>query len=200
MASGDLIDIDSALEFLQIISQITDPDAADVDTVSRLVSATSAQIQTFLGYQVAQASYTRTFNGSGGQILVLPDRPVTAVASVSVDGYAVPASSSPLVDGFVFDDKFIYLRGSHSFSPGFQNVAVSYTAGYSIIPADIAQACLDWVGVIFQSQGRDTSVVEKRVGDTTIKYGTSLTQLPGSNLIIPPIIAAALMARRRVSM
>src|SRR5690242_13553606 len=81
----------------------------DDGMLSRLVTAVSTAIESFLSRSLAQATYTETRDGNGRRALMLGNYPVTAVASVTVDGTAIPARTSPAGNGYFFDDKFLYL-------------------------------------------------------------------------------------------
>ncbi len=191
MATGDLTQLATAL--LWIGQQ------SDDGTVARVITAVSAQVETFLGYRILQQSYTRTFNGVGGRVLALPDRNVSAVASLQIDGQTVPASSSVTVDGFVFDDKTIYLRGGYVFSRGVQNVTASYTAGWAAVPGDIEQACLDWVKLVHDNLDTLPGLKSIKAGGKTLTYGDNITDLGSIKLPMPSEIAVALIPRRRVA-
>jgi hypothetical protein len=191
MAAGDLTDLTTALKWIGL--------TADDGTVARLISAVSGQIQKFLGYQVASQAYSRNFNGVGGQVLVLPDRPVTAIASVSIDGQVVPAASSPATPGYVFDDKTLYLRGCYVFCRGVQNVQIGYTAGYTITPLEIEQACLDWIKLTHDNLDTLPGLKAIKAGGKELIYGSAVTQLGSLSLLMPPSIASALQPYRRVS-
>ncbi|HYA07492.1 MAG TPA: hypothetical protein VEF90_16525 [Xanthobacteraceae bacterium] len=199
---GDLVTQAQALAWL---GQTSDPSGI----IAALISSVSTQIQNFIGYQIASANYTRTFNGTGGKKLLLPDRPVTAVASLTIDTISIPAASPPSW-GYLFDTKFLYLYEHHGhwgLSPGFvsgftrgvQNVVVSYTAGYAAVPYDLQQACLNWLGSAYALLGQDPSVVMLRAGDTQIDFGNVLTKLDGSVQVIPPAVLAMILPYRRVA-
>jgi hypothetical protein len=202
---GDLVTLPQAEAWLQ---QTADPG----NLIAGLVSAVSTQIQNFVGYQFASASYTRTFNGNGGQKMLLPDRPVTAVASLTIDGIAVPAGAVGATPGYLFDNKFLYLygggvggsmgrnwRGSYVFTRDVQNVTVTYTAGYATVPYDVQQACLNWLGSAYALLGEDPTVKQLRAGDTQIDFSFITTKLGEVTLLIPPAIAAAISPYQRVA-
>jgi hypothetical protein len=189
---GDLTTLATALDWL---GQSSDDD----DIVARLVSAVSTSIQAYLGFQVASATYARSFNGRGGRQMMLPDRPVTAVASVTIDDQVVPSSTGAFVDGFVFDDKFIYLRGCYEFCRGVQNVQVGYTAGFASTPLDIEQACLEWLKIIYEGLDVTPGTQEISAGDTKITYSDAITKLASGSILVPPVIAAKLQPYRRVA-
>lgn len=191
MAAGDLTTATNALQWIGL--------PADDGTVARLVTAVSVEIQKFLGYQVASAGYARTFNGVGGRRLMVPDRPLTAVSSLTIDGVAVPLSPDPRTPGFVFDDKIIYLRGWYEFCRGAQNVAAAYTAGYATTPPDIEQACLDWLKLTHDSLDTLPGLKAIKAGGKELQYGDATTQMGDITLLMPASIASALIPYRRVS-
>ena len=198
---GDLVTLAQALAWL---GQTADTN----NIIAGLVSSVSTQIQNFVGYQLASANYTRSFNGTGTQRLSLPDRPVTAVASLTIDTISIPAASG-LTPGYVFDSKFLYLRGYNrwprgfdivgTFQRGFQNVAVAYTAGYATIPFDIQQACLNWLSSAYALLGEDPTVKMLRAGDTQINFDFVATKIEDATILLPPAIASALMPYRRIA-
>ncbi len=62
----------------------------------------------------------------------------------------------------------IYL--SSGFPTGYQNVIVSYAAGYAAMPDDLIQICLDLVNVYYKSRKTDSTVAAEKLGDHYIKY------------------------------
>jgi hypothetical protein len=191
MAAGDLTTPANALQWIGLTT--------DDGTVARLITALSVQIQKFLGYQVASANYARTLNGVGGRKLMLPDRPVTAVTSLTIDGHPVPESPNPFTPGFVFDDKILYLRGWYEFRRGAQNIAAAYTAGYAATPPDIEQACLDWIKIVHDNLDTLPGLKSLKAGDSQIEYGSALAVLGNTTIPMPASIAADLILYKRVS-
>jgi hypothetical protein len=121
--------------------------------LSRLVTAVSAAIESYLSRSIAQASYIETRHGNGRCAMMLEVFPVTAVASVTVNGIAIPARTTPLGTGYTFDDAFIYLSG-YEFCRGRQNVGLQYTAGFLVTPWDLEQAAIDIVGLKYRGKDR----------------------------------------------
>jgi len=56
------------------------------------------------------------------------------------------------------------------FSSGHQNVTVRYAAGYSVMPDDLIQICLDLVNVYYKSRKTDSTVRAEKLGDHSIAY------------------------------
>lgn len=159
---SDLTTLANVKQYLTV--NVTTDDAL----LTRLISAASAFIQSWLNRNLASQTYTETRNGHGGYVLPLANYPVTAVSSVAVDNVAIPAASDPTQTGYVFSDKALYLNG-YCFSRGFQNVAVTYTAGFATIPLDIEQACIDLVGLKYKERNH-IGQTSKTLGQETINY------------------------------
>lgn len=199
-APGDLVTLAQAEAWLQITSD-------QFGIAGALITACSSQIQKYVGYQFAEATYTRTFNGLGGSTLLLPDRPVIAVTSVTVDGINIPQAIVATQPGFLNDDRFCYITkggkwsngqfSANQFMRGVQNIVITYSAGYITIPADVQQACLFWIAQNYSLIGEDPSVKRLRAGDTEIDHQFT-TVVGKSTLLIPPIIASILQPYQRV--
>jgi hypothetical protein len=139
---------------------------ADDDTLTRLISAVSYAIQNLINRQFAGVSYAETRNGNGRPAMFLSNGPVTAVASVTVDGATIPAKPSPTAAGYSFDDNIVYLDG-YAFTQGNRNVVINYTAGYLAVPPDIEQAAIDIIAFQFRSRDRIGLASKVLSGETT---------------------------------
>jgi hypothetical protein len=133
---------------VQTYTGISDGPTATI--ILALIPNASALIETFCNRTFASATYTETRNGGCGQKLYLSQGPVTAVASLIVDGVTIPPASGSVGYGYAFDKNILYIRpgaGGYpsEFNKGIQNVAVTYTAGYAVTPPDINQACCELI-------------------------------------------------------
>jgi hypothetical protein len=165
MATGDLTNLANVKAYLSPPLTTTADDAL----LTRLITAASQFIQSWLNRSIASATYTDTRNGTGGTRLFLRNRPVTAVSSLSVDGVAIAASDPPpLGAGYLFDDSSVYLIGS-CFSKGAQNVVVQYTAGYAATPPEIEQACIALVALRYKERDR-IGQASKNLGGEVVSF------------------------------
>lgn len=133
--------------------------------LTRLVSAVSAAAQQRMGRQIASQSYTDTRNGTDKMAMAFPTQPVTAVASVTVDGIAIPARPAPGQSGYTFDAQLIRLVG-YSFTRGVQNVVLVYTAGYAATPTDLEQAVVEIVAHKYKERDRIGQTSKVLAGET----------------------------------
>ena len=144
------------------------------DTVLQsLITNVSATIESFCNRVFAQATYTDTRNGTGKDRLFLANGPVMSVASVTVDGFTIPPAPNSISYGFVADDLMLYIRpgGTPSvFNKGVQNCTVVYTAGYAVIPPDVAQVCIEIVAFHFAKRDRMDKASETLGTAQTISF------------------------------
>ncbi len=146
------------------------PDANDTALLTRLISAASAYVETWCGRSFLSASYDQFYDGTGKRLLVLNNSPVSAVASVTVNGLAIPAEPAPVPglpqSGFRFTDTAVILDG-YTFARGLANVEVVYTAGFATVPADVEQAVIDLVALRYRELDRIGMSSQAMGGETT---------------------------------
>jgi len=123
---------------------------------------------------------TVSLDGTGTDCLVLPQRPVNTVGTVTV-------AAGTITDWMVTDDGGL-LRGAAGVDPrpvwpeGRQNVSVTYSFGYEAVdlPRDVRAVALQ-AAARFIVQG----VAKKEtVGDVTVEYATNANDLTTNELRI----------------
>jgi len=135
VAAGDLCDWEKVKRKLKLTN------SSDDDIVQSLVSQASDYILTELRRVIVSTPLTEKYNGRSTPRLTLRKWPIISVASVLIDGVAVPASSGVTVNGwYQSGDREIALRG-YAFTKGYGNVIVTYTAGYATVPVRFERAC-----------------------------------------------------------
>jgi uncharacterized phiE125 gp8 family phage protein len=142
------------------------PSGQDAALIQTLVTAASVLIQSYLGYNIASATYTETRSGHGRESLALRNGPVTAIQSLTVG--ATTQSASPGYDqtGYSFDGGRVYLSNG-VFSCGIRNISITYTAGYATVPDDLAQACIELVSLRYKLKDKTGFISEGGLGQTT---------------------------------
>ena len=140
---------------------------ADDALLTRLISAASDYIETYLNRGLLSQAYTTQRDGNGGTRLMFLNYPVTAVSLVKVDQQTIPASvnGSP---GYVFDSTSVALIG-YTFTRGYQNVSLNYTAGYATIPNEIEQACIELAALRYRDRER-IGIQSKGMSGETITF------------------------------
>jgi hypothetical protein len=128
--------------------------------LARLITGCSLAMLRYMQRDIIQQTYNDTFNGTGGAVLTLRRGPVARVKSVVVNGQTLDSSA------YTSDDFALYLlRGR--FPRGLQNVEVAYVAGYDTVPVDLAQACIETVGLRWRERDRIGQASKAIQGETT---------------------------------
>ena len=147
----------------------------DDATLTRLIGAVSDFFESYTDRTFASTSQTYTFSGRGGPTIVLPDYPVSAVSSVTIDGSPLAARASVGAAGWVLvPPNTLALDGGNAgprFTRGIANVSVAYTAGYSTIPADLAHACLEACASWYKRRSR-VDEASKSIQGEVISFST----------------------------
>ncbi len=148
-AAEDLTTLATVKQWVGIPTGTTTDDALIQD----LITACSVFILSWMTRDIKSQSYTEYYDGVGGNRLFLANYPITAVASLSVDGLAIPAASSVLGPGYRFTNNIVSLNG-YKFGPGDANILITYTAGFASVPADLARAATEMVGYKYKEKDR----------------------------------------------
>ncbi|HTJ64744.1 MAG TPA: hypothetical protein VL899_13140 [Alphaproteobacteria bacterium] len=164
MTQGDLISLAEVKAYLG-----GDLQSNDDAVLARLIAAASAFFVSACGRPILLQSFSETYDGKGNGRLYLRQTPVAAVASLSIDGTPVPRATSPGLPGWRLNGNTILLFG-HWFGRCLANVAVTYTAGYQTVPADIAEAVAELVGLRYRGRDRLGKTSESIGGMATTSY------------------------------
>lgn len=167
MAFGDLTTLADVRAWLQT-GQSAFP-ITDDTLLTRLITAASQYVQSWLNRSIALADYLETRDGTGGESLQFACFPVAEMKWLTIDGREIPQAAASQRAGYVFSPTQLYVRG-YRFSRGVQNVAVAYTAGYPEIPPDIAQACIELVALRYRERTRIGEVSKSLGGAETVTY------------------------------
>ena len=172
--------------------------------LQRLLTAVSRAIARYLSRDIQKRTYAESRDGPGRATLYLRQAPVLEVASVLVDGLAVPARVTPRDGGWVLavpgdpDGLAAVVRDGQVWPKGIQNIVINYDAGYVTpgqaaldasgattvtLPEDLSHACVQWVGHLAKEP--------KRLGEVSKELGSGST-VTFSQERIPPKVKALL--------
>jgi Phage gp6-like head-tail connector protein len=167
VAFGDLTTLPDVKAWLQTGQSAFPP--TDDALLTRLITAASQYIQTWLNRQIASANYLEVRDGNGGDRLQFACFPVTAVLSLTIDGQAVPAAPSTTSAGYSFSSTQLSVRG-YWFNRSVQNVTIVYTSGYASTPPDVSQACIELVSLRYRERTRVGEISRSLGGAETVAY------------------------------
>jgi Phage gp6-like head-tail connector protein len=185
MAYGDLTSLFDVKAWLQTGQSAFPP--TDDGLLSRLITAASQYIQTWLNRKIAQSDYIEVRDGTGGQRLQFGCFPVSVVQSLTIDGIPIPPAppsvpSIGLTAGYVFTPTQLALRGYY-FTRRAQNVVVIYTAGYAATPPEIAQACIELVAMRYRERTRIGEMSKSLGSGEMVTYTQRDMSLPITTLL-----------------
>jgi hypothetical protein len=179
---GDLTTLQAARSWLGQTSDVDDVN------LQRAISATSAQIESFCSRKFTATDYVERYDGNGKSTLTLKHYPIISVSALSVNGYAFAAGNlaASFPTGYLIRPPRSLVLATQFFENGFQNVLVSYRAGFEpgTIPADLELCCLEWLKAGYLNRTTDTSssaassstsrgpVIEEQAGGSKRKYAT----------------------------
>ncbi|GEP00652.1 hypothetical protein [Methylobacterium haplocladii] len=158
------------------------------------ISAVSERIATWCSRSFVLTEHTETYDGSGNPRLLMRNFPITAIASLEIEGRPVSARSNPHGPGYVHDGRRTLDVYGYTFPRGRQNVSVTYTAGYARIPADLVMACLDWLKTGYLAQDRPADLVARKAGDHEERFAAlgGVVRMGGKSIPMPPSVYAVL--------
>ena len=178
-AATDLTTIQNVKARLRLPGAATSDDSL----LELMITEISLGIQSYLGRTIASQNYSDSYDGHGTRRIFFNQYPVTAVASLTVDGIAIPAASGPpWANGYVFDAKSISLY-DYRFCRGYSNVQAAYTAGYASTPGDLEEAVLEVVMTRFKELNRIGQKTAAVQGAETASWDLSALP-PTAKLII----------------
>lgn len=146
--------------------------STDLDELmTTLITRASAAVENYLQRSVLLATHDEVRDGTGGQILLLAQFPVTAVTSLTIDGQVIPAAPAYGQAGWWLAGRTLLLSG-YRFNRGRSNILVTYTAGFAAVPTDIEQACIETVMLALKRRDH-IDVSSKSLAGETVSFITA---------------------------
>ena len=142
-----------------------------------------------------ETEHAEIFDGDGGVWTRLKNYPISEIDSVKI------YDDSELIETYDEDDftwnarGFVQFKKSAAgtwmahFPEGFQNVTVTYTAGYAAaaVPADLQEAVTQIAAWLERQRTNGAEIASERLGDWAASYARSAGALPdGIKLLLRP--------------
>jgi hypothetical protein len=131
---------------------------------------------------------TVSLDGTGTDVLVLPQRPVASAGTVLVNGGTIVDYIAPTPDGFLYRGTataagYGYGYGGGACWPrGRQNVKVTYEHGYQTldVPRSVRMVAISYAArLVLQGVAQSETV-----GDVTVNYGMAASELTANEMRI----------------
>lgn len=135
---ADLITLAYAKQFRSVAT-------ADETAAGDAIKMATAWFQGRVGRTLASTSYTEVGSGDGSYIFKPRNWPITAVTSLVVDTLTWTVLVGTAAEAYQYafvpsHGGWVEARSGYTFSKGWGNVRIVYTAGYSTIPDDVQYA------------------------------------------------------------
>lgn len=148
-----------------------------------MIGRVSTAFETYCGRIFNSATYTEYYDGNGHSNLYLDQYPVTSITSINDDTSWLWTSSTliPSASYRIQDKRMVVYNGNFS-NPGIQSVKVVYVAGYTDIPEDLRQSCVEESARKFKHR-TDFDETAKTMGDGSATF-QELDILPQTKRIL----------------
>lgn len=143
--------------------------------IATMITNASAAVDNYCQHSLMLADRTEIRNGNNGPAMLLREYPDKSITSLYIDGKLIDSAYYTLYN------RTIVLTG-RVFTRGVCNVTINYSAGYSTIPADVAQAVIDTVSSWYNRR-KTAGVSSKSLAGETISWasgGGGTSDLPDS--------------------
>lgn len=187
LASYALTSVSDVKETLGISSG---EDSKD-NLITRKINQATDMMERWCGYNVdqhfAETTYTNEeYDGNGSNRLILRNRPVTSITSFQYRDTTQNTDDWTDVESELYfrDEKPGIISLLFTQTDHFQRYRVSYVAGYSTIPHDLAEACATLAAYLTDNSQTGVAVKRKEEGQREIEYfqpqqGSSLIEQLG---------------------
>lgn len=152
--------------------------------VTVLLNSAIAAVEGFCNTKFISTSVTdESYDGDGARFLLLRNRPVISVSSVSIEGnavssdlYDVNANQSMLVlpqdvEGY---DARLRLYNGMLWPRGTANILVSYNYGYATTPADVTHAIYETISY-FYGRRKSLGITSESLGPRSVVWAGAVT-------------------------
>lgn len=173
LLSYALTNVSDVKESLGIASSNTQYD----NLIIRKINQATLAIEAYCGRRFKQTDYTdELYYGTNTSQIVLKNRPVVGTPTVEIrDSTLNEANFETIESTLLFTD-----ANSGVLDLNFRAIgaagryAVTYTAGYSTIPEDLAEACASLAAYyVNNADGTDVGIASKKEGQREVRYSNA---------------------------
>ena len=156
---------------------ISSGDSSKNNLIIRKINQATDMIENWCGYDtdhhIKETTYSNEeYKGTGTTELVLKAKPVTAVSTFDMRSSVENISDWDNIStqDYFIDEHAGMLKGLSSLAEHYNLFRVSYTAGYSTIPSDLAEACVTLAAYMVENGTTGNTVKSRSEGRRSIEY------------------------------
>ena len=175
--------------------------SANAAYLTLLIDAASDMAERYCKRVFTSTTYTdEVYDGDGTTLLQLDRFPVTTLTTVKVvesdETETSCAGTQFRIDGDIGEIKFKPEATSEytHFPIGYQNVKVTYVAGYTDIPEAVQEAVAQICAWLYAEAAATPGVESWKLGDAAVKYKTPAADAA----LLPPLVRELLSTYRQV--
>lgn len=113
--------------------------------LTSLIVGVSGFIENVTDRVFSISDYTEVRDGTGNAKMPVCFAPITEITSVKINDISFDVKNTTTL---------IYFNNGNVFPTGLMNIELKYKAGYSSVPADVKQACIELVAFKFKEKDR----------------------------------------------
>ncbi len=136
-----------------------------------IINRVSKFIETYCNRVLVAADYTEYYDGTDSAYLKLNNYPVNSYTSLESFDYQTQTVLQTFADHtdyeFYNDEGIIYKCSE--FTPGHKNYKVIYNAGYTAIPEDLKQACIEMCKLLYNKKDK-TGIKSESIGNYSVTF------------------------------
>jgi len=184
------LDSDNALVSLEEAKQFINKDLNDQtedNKILQYINSASSLCNSLTHRKLKARDLTEYYSGDGSNTLMLNNYPINSIASI-YDDLDRTYGADTLIDNSDYvimptNLAFKVIYDGSVFMKGIRNIKITYNAGYSTIPWDLREACLELVGFYWMNtEEKRFGILSINLGDGSVRIDT--TQIPKSVLQI----------------
>ncbi|BCA57687.1 hypothetical protein [Sphingomonas sp. HMP6] len=139
--------------------------STDDAAIQNLITAYSGFVRTYCNRDFSVQSYSRRFDGRNNARQTVPQYPIQSVTAVTIDAQSIAPQATFGAVGYRYDDTTVMVDG-YRFTKGNANILIAWTAGYPVVPPDLAQAVNEVVGLRYALRDKQGWSSKALAGET----------------------------------
>lgn len=148
-------------------------DSSKNNLIIRKINQATEMIEKYTGRRFALTTYTdEEYDATHTDQLILKQRPITALSALGIRDSDMNESDWETVDteNYFYDANAGVVEGVFSLTGSWNRYRVTYTAGYSTIPSDIAEAAATLAAYLVQNPVSGSGIKSKSEGQRSVTY------------------------------
>lgn len=145
-----------------------------IDRATALFEAFTRRKLKARDYSYESDSENAKLDGNGRDTIRLPQYPVNSLSTLRISEQEIDERDSIYSCGWILEGESGILRlACYLFTEGIQNIELAYNAGYSSVPEDLEQACIEQAAWMFKQSPAGSALLgvsSRTFADGSVSY------------------------------